>query len=356
MRYTTFGRRTGLRVSEYALGAANFGTGWATGAERDESKRMFDRFAEAGGTFIDTADVYQFGQFGQSESLLGEFLKADRDHFTVASKFTQGSARGAGITETGNSRKVIIRSLEASLKRLGTEYLDLYWAHWPDFVTPVDEIVATLDDLVRAGKILHGGLSNFPAWRVARAATLAELRGSGGGSGLVGIQVEYSLAARDAERELLPMAEALGLGTAVYSPLGGGLLTGKYRRSDEGRLTTLKAVIQKEDTTQKTAVLDAILQIAQETGAQPSQVAMAWLGERARRSAGTIIPIVGPRTLAQLDDYLTGLDVDLSATQYDQLDQASAPALGIPHEGDARVFNSILGGQALRFDRLAPVA
>ena len=227
-------------------------------------------------------------------------------------------------------------------------------------MTPVDEIVATFDDLVRAGKILHGGLSNFPTWRVARAATLTELRGSGGGGGggssLIGIQVEYSLAARDAERELLPMAEALGLGTAAYSPLGGGLLTGKYRRSDEGRLTTWKAVIQKEDTTQKTAVLDAVLHIAKEAGAQPSQVAMAWLRERARRSAGTIIPIIGPRTLAQLDDYLTALDVGLSATQYDRLAAASAPALGIPHEGDARVLNSILGGQAAQFDRLAPVA
>jgi aryl-alcohol dehydrogenase-like predicted oxidoreductase len=352
MRYTTFGRRTGLRVSEYALGTGNFGTGWGSGAERDEALRMFDRFAEAGGTFIDTADVYQFGQ---AESLLGEFLAGRRDHFTVASKFGQGVQRGGGVNETGNSRKTLTRALEATLKRLRTDYLDLYWVHFPDFVTPVDEIVATFDQLIAAGKILHGGLSNFPAWRVARAATLAELSRAGGAGTLIGVQAEYSLAVRDAERELLPMAEGLGLGFAGWSPLGGGLLTGKYRHSDEGRLTTLKSVIQREDSARKTAALDAVLAVAKETGAPPSQVAMAWLRERGRRFAGALIPIIGPRTPQQLEDYLAALDLELTAEQYDQLSHASAADLGILHEAAARNANVELGGQADRFDRLAPV-
>ena len=311
---------------------------------------MFDTFAEAGGTFLDTADVYQFGE---SETLLGDFLSGQRDDFVLASKFTQGAVPGAGPMQTGNSRKNIVRSLEASLRRLDTDHLDIYWAHWPDFVTPVDEIVATFDDLVRQGKILHGGLSNFPAWRVARGATLGELRGT---SSLVGVQFEYSLAARDGERELLPMIEGLGLGAVLWSPLGGGLLTGKYRASDEGRLSTLKSVIQREDTDQKTAVVDSVLAVADELGTTPSQVAMAWLNRRSHASGAGVVPIIGPRTVEQLRDYLAALDLTLSDEQYDRLDAVSAPVLGIPHEGDQDSLDGVLGGTLDRFDRLGPVA
>jgi aryl-alcohol dehydrogenase-like predicted oxidoreductase len=345
MRYTTFGRRTGLRVSEYVLGAANFGTGWATGADRDIAKVIFDRFAEAGGTAIDTSDTYQFGE---SEELLGEFLAADRDHFVVASKFTQSVGRTKDISSTGNSRKVIVRSLEGTLRRLGTDHLDLYWAHWPDQVTPIEEIVETFDDLVRAGKILHGGLSNFPAWRVATAAALSR--------SLVGVQFEYSLAERTAERELVPMAEGLGLGTVLWSPLGGGLLTGKYRRSDEGRLTTLKAVIQREDTEQKTAVLDALLAVAAEVSEPPSRVAVSWLRHRFAGSATAVLPIIGPRSPEQLEDYLAALSVSLTPDQYERLDAVSAPALGVPHDAGRGVLNGVLGGHSESFDRLSPVA
>jgi hypothetical protein len=169
MHYTTFGRRTGLRVSEYALGTANFGTAPGAGAGPEQARAIFNAFAEAGGTFIDSADHYQGGQ---AEILLGDLLAADRDQFVLATKYTRGNAGRTRINDTGNSRKTMIRSLEASLKRLGTDYVDVYWAHLPDTITPVDEIVAAFDDLVRAGKILHGGLSNFPAWRVATAATI----------------------------------------------------------------------------------------------------------------------------------------------------------------------------------------
>jgi aryl-alcohol dehydrogenase-like predicted oxidoreductase len=342
MRYTTFGRRTGLRVSEYALGTGNFGTGWGAGAEPDEARRMFDRFAEADGTFLDTADGYQFGE---SEELVGKFIAADRDHFVLATKFTNGATPRPGISRTGNSRKNMVSSLEASLKRLGTDYIDLYWVHFPDDLTPIEEILRGLDDLVSSGKILHAALSNFPAWRVSRAATLADLKNW---APVTGIQVEYSLVERTADRELLPMAESLGLGAALWSPLGGGLLTGKYRRSDEGRLSDFKTLVHTESTDQKTAVVDTVLAIAEETGATPAQVSVAWLRERAARASTSFVPIIGPRKLAQLDDYLDALDVELTPEQFARLSDVSAVALGVPHEAIAGARDGVRGGDAGR--------
>ncbi|MGW3106701.1 aldo/keto reductase [Streptomyces sp. NPDC001100] len=350
MRYTTFGRRTGLRVSELALGTANFATTRATSQDRDQYRAIFDAFAEAGGTFLDTADHYQGGE---AELMLGQLLATDRDHFALASKYTRGSAERTGISDTGNSRKTMVRSLEASLKRLGTDYLDIYWAHLPDTITPVEEIVAAFDDLVRAGKILHGGLSNFPGWRVATAATIADLRGR---AAIIGIQTEYSLAERTADRELLPMAEAFGLGAALYSPLAGGLLTGKYRHSDEGRLSRWGAGVRTEDSAQKTATLDAVLAIASETGATAAQVSVAWLRAHAARSATALVPVVGPRTTAQLDEYLGALEFTLNDEQYRRLRQASDIPLGSPHETAAAGLPASLGGQAHNVDRpLVPV-
>lgn len=209
-----------------------------------------------------------------SEALLGQFLADQRDQFVVASKFTHGAGPDAGLMGTGNSRKTLVRALEASLRRLNTDYLDLYWAHWPDFVTPVEEIVSTFDNLVRQGKILYGGLSNFPAWRIARGATIAELRGS---ASLIGAQFEYSLASRDAERELLPMTEGLGLGAAIYSPLCGGLLTGKHRHATHRQTPGGESVSQADDSGPRADIVDAVVAVAQDIGAAPSQVAMAWL-------------------------------------------------------------------------------
>ncbi|MCS5735124.1 aldo/keto reductase [Herbiconiux daphne] len=345
MRYTTLGTETGLRVSEFALGTSNFGTKWATGADQAASKQIFDSFAEAGGTFVDTADTYQQGD---SEHYLADFLAVDRDHFVVASKFTFGTAGQTGISKTGNSRKTIVRSLEATLTRLGTDYLDLYWAHSPDGVTPLAEITDTLDDLVRGGKILHGGLSNFAAWQVAQAVASAR---AGGRNPVIATQFEYSLAARDGERDLIPMAESLSIGGLLYSPLGGGLLTGKYRTSAEGRLTTLNSIIQREDTAQKTAVVDAVLAISAETSMPAAVVAIAWLRARNARSRTALVTIIGPRTLDQLGSYLAALDVELSAEQYDRLDAASAPVLGIPHDSATASRNRVLGGTADSFVR-----
>ena len=352
MRYEIFGRRTGLRVSQLALGAANFGTRWGYGAERQDAKRVFDAYVEAGGNFIDTADSYQFGE---SEELVGEFIAADRDYFVVATKYTLGTTATDGISRTGNSRKNMIRSLEASLERLKTDRIDLYWAHFADGMTPMEEIIRAFDDLTRAGKIHYAGLSNFPAWRISRADLLAEMRGWGP---IAGIQVEYSLAQRTAERELLPMAEALGLGAALWSPLGGGLLTGKYRIGDEGRINSfLGRLVHKENTARETAILDALLAIAKEVNRSATEVAIAWMLHKARLSTTALIPILGPRTYEQLAGSLGALEVNLSQEQIGRLDETSQIALGTPHEQTHGSAAAIAGGKPeLLQTRIIPVA
>lgn len=340
MRYKIFGQRTGLRVSELALGAGNFGTRWGHGAVRPEAQKVFDSYVEAGGNFIDTADSYQFGE---SEELVGEFIAADRDYFVLATKYTLGTTATDGISNTGNSRKNMVRSVEGSLKRLKTDRIDLYWAHFADGATPMEEILRGFDDLVRAGKILYAGLSNFPAWRIARGDLLAQLRGW---SPIAGIQIEYSLAQRTADRELLPMAEALGLGAALWSPLGGGFLTGKYRSSDEGRINSRMAVlVHTEKTAREKAILDSVLAIAKELGSSPTEVAIAWLLHKAAQSSTTVIPILGSRTREQLDATLGAVDLSLSAEQIARLDGASAVALGTPHEQINGSAWTIAGGK-----------
>jgi aryl-alcohol dehydrogenase-like predicted oxidoreductase len=223
--------------------------------------------------------------------------------------------------------------------------------HFPDELTPMEELLRGLDDLVSAGKIHHAALSNFPAWRVSRAVTLADLRNQ---APIIGIQHEYSLVERTADRELLPMAESLGLGAALWSPLGGGLLTGKYRRSAEGRLSDLGVVIHTESTGQKTAVVDAVLAVAEEIGATPAQVSVAWVRERAARSSTSLVPIIGPRSLTQLDSYLAAFDVQLTAEQFARLSEVSAVPLGVPHEAIARSLDGIQGGDSGRV--IAPAA
>ncbi|MBV6751703.1 aldo/keto reductase [Pseudomonas chlororaphis] len=342
MHYKVLGRRSGLRVSELALGAGNFGTGWGHGAERDEAKRIFDGYLEAGGNFIDTANGYQAGQ---SEAILGEFIAAERDRLVVASKYTLGTTPTAGISHTGNNRKNMVRAVEESLKRLNTEHLDLFWAHISDGVTPMEEILRGFDDLVRSGKILYAGLSNFPAWRIARADLLAEVRGF---APIVAIQVEYSLAERSAERELLPMVEALGLAATLWSPLGGGFLTGKYRQGNENtRATKLGMLIHSEKSARDSTLIDTLLAVAAELGVSPTHVAIAWLREKARRSTTSLIPILGPRTREQLDGTLGALQVNLGAEQLARLDEISAVVLGVPHETIAGVTTRYNGSETL---------
>lgn len=352
MRYKIFGRRTGLRVSELALGAGNFGTRWGHGAERNEAKKVFDAYVGAGGNFIDTADAYQLGE---SEELVGDFIAADRDYFVVATKYTLGTTPNDGLSRTGNSRKNMVRSVEGSLKRLKTDRIDLYWTHFADGVTPMDEILRAFDDLVRAGKIHYAGLSNFPAWRISRADLLAELRGW---APIAGIQIEYSLAQRTADRELLPMAESLGLGAALWSPLGGGFLTGKYRSSNEGRINSrLAGLVHTEKSARETAMLDAVLSIAQEVGASATEIAIAWLLHLAKKSTTSLIPILGSRTREQLDTTLGALEVKLSDDQIARLDAVSAVPLGTPHEQIEGSRSTIAGGKPELLDPPAiPVA
>ncbi|MEL3892760.1 aldo/keto reductase [Ferrovibrio sp. MS7] len=352
MRYKLFGRHTGLRVSELALGTGNFGTGWGHGAERDEAKSIFDGYVAAGGNFIDTADTYQVGQ---SEAMLADFIAADRDYFVLATKYTLGAGPKADLARTGNSRKTMIRAVEDSLKRLKTDRIDLLWAHMADGLTPMEEILRGFDDLARSGKILHAGLSNFPAWRISRAATLAELRNT---LPLAGIQVEYSLAERTPDRELLPMAEALGLGAALWSPLGGGFLTGKYREQQEAsRLTKLGMLVHTEKSARETALLDAVLAVAAEVGAPATHVAIAWLRAKAARSSTSLIPILGPRTRAHLDGTLGALSLQLDAAQVAALDAVSAVPLGVPHEQLQASLPRLAGGVLDKLDLPAlPVA
>lgn len=341
MQYKTFGRRTGLRVSEFALGTGNFGTRWGYGSEPADARRIFDRFAEAGGNFIDTANNYQFGE---SEELLGDFIAADRDHFVVATKFSLAAAPTDGIPNLGNSRRTMIRQVEESLKRLKSDHIDLLWAHFDDGVTPMEELLRGFDDLVRAGKIHYAGLSNFPAWRIARGATLAEVHGW---APITGVQIEHSLVERTADRDLLPMVESLGLAAALWSPLGGGFLTGKYRdNAGGGRREGLKTLVHEEAGDQKTAILDAVIDIAKELGVTPSQVAVAWVRQRGLGSTTAHIPIIGPRTLAQLDDYLGALDVTLSPAQIARLTAVSDIAPGTPHDQVRKVADQLSTGIA----------
>lgn len=326
MHYKVFGRKTGLRVSELALGAGNFGTGWGHGAERDEARRIFEGYLEAGGNFIDTANGYQGGQ---SEAMLGELIGPERDRLVVATKYSLGTTPAASISHTGNSRKNMVRAVEESLKRLKTDHIDLFWAHMSDGVTPMEEILRGFDDLVRAGKIHYAGLSNFPAWRIARADILAELRGF---APIAAIQVEYSLVERSADREMLPMAEALGLAATLWSPLGGGFLTGKYRHNDgDNRASKLGMLVHAEKSARETALLDTLLAVAKESDASPTHVAIAWLLEKARRSTTALIPILGSRSREQLDGTLGALNLRLSAEQLSRLDSVSAVEAGVPH-------------------------
>ena len=236
MRYKLLGH-SGLRVSELALGTMTFGEDWGWGASKEESRRMFDAFAQAGGNFIDTANRYTNGT---SEKYVGEFVAAERERFVVATKYSLFMRRD-DPNASGNHRKNMIQSLEASLKRLNIDYIDLYWVHAWDFMTPVEEVMRALDDMVRAGKILYVGVSDTPAWIVSRANMLAELRGW---SRFVGLQIRYNLVDRAAERDLLPMARALDLAVTPWNVLGAGVLTGKYnqKKTAQGRAANWKEI------------------------------------------------------------------------------------------------------------------
>lgn len=322
MRYTMFGK-TGLRVSELCLGTMTFGEDWGWGAPRETCQRILDRFDDAGGNFVDTANKYTDGS---SEAIIGELLEDRRDRFVLATKYTLQTVAG-DLNSAGNSRRNLVQSLDASLRRLRTDRIDILWVHARDTLTPVEEVMRSLDDQVRLGKILYVAVSDWPAWEAAQATTLAELRGW---SPFVGLQVQYSLLERTVERELLPMAHALDLAVTAWSPLAQGRLTGKYLSGSEhpeagkGRLAASNGSADERAA----AVVREVVSVAGEIGASAPQVALAWL--LARR--GTVIPIVGSTKEEQLRDNLASVDLQLDPALLERLDRASEIELGFPHD------------------------
>ena len=329
MRYRLLGN-SGLRVSEAALGTMTFGDEWGWGSAKDEARKVYGAFREAGGNFVDTANFYTNGT---SESFLGEFMKDHRQSVVLATKYSN-AVPGTDPNAAGNHRKSMVQAVEASLKRLQTDYIDLYWVHIWDQITPVEEVMRGLDDLVRQGKVLYVGISDAPAWWIAQANTLAQLRGW---SPFVGLQIEYSLIERTVERELVPMAKGLNLGLTAWSPLAGGVLTGKYHgqdSSERGRMNSdmMKDFMPEQQRTDR--VVAAVKAISHQTGRGMTQVALAWL--RYRRVP--VIPIIGARKLSQLLDNLASFDLSLSADQVKTLDEASQIDLGFPYNLYAKEF------------------
>jgi aryl-alcohol dehydrogenase-like predicted oxidoreductase len=314
MRYKLLGK-SGLRVSELCLGTMTFGDvwqDWGLATSKDESRKIFDGFADAGGNFIDTANKYNEGK---SESLLGGFIESDRDHFVVATKYTL-STREGDPNACGNHRKNMACALEASLKRLKTDYIDLYWVHAWDFTTPVEEMMRGLDDMVRAGKVLYLGISDAPAWIVAQANTLAQVHGW---SQFVGLQIEYSLAQRDPERDLIPMARAFDIGVTAWSPLAGGILSGKYAKTTKTKPETARHAESNPPDERKLRIGETVMKLADEIGRPASQVALNWLRQR----QALTIPIIGARRAEQIQDNLKCLDWQLTSEQIAKLDEAT---------------------------------
>jgi aryl-alcohol dehydrogenase-like predicted oxidoreductase len=321
--------RSGLRVSPLALGAATFGDEWGWGASQEEARRLFDLYVERGGNFIDTADVYTNGS---SERFLGQFAQGRRDSLVLATKYSS-MTDPADPNSGGPQRKNMMTSVEASLRRLQTDYLDLLYLHVWDFTTSVDEVLRAMDDLVRQGKVLHVAISSAPAWQVSRMQSIADLRGW---SPLVALQVEYNLIDRTPERDLIPMAQEMGLGVVPFSPLAGGLLSGTYSRADlvpevddapaDGTRRSFNRALGAV-TERNLSVADVVQEVAAEQDRPAAQIGLAWLLQR----PGVTSPILGARTLAQLEGNLGALDVELGPSQLDRLDAASAFELGSPH-------------------------
>src|SRR5258708_20399620 len=321
MKYRLLGK-SGLRVSEAALGTMTFGDEWGWGSPKDEAQKVYENYREADGNFIDTANFYTGGT---SETFVGEFIKGHRDSVVLGTKYSN-AVPGNDPNAAGNHRKSMTQALEASLKRLQTDYIDLYWVHIWDGITPVGEVMRGLDDIVRQGKVLYVGISDAPAWWIAHANTLAELRGW---TQFTGLQIEYSLIERTVERELVPMAQALNLGILAWSPLARGLLTGKYHgegKAEGARMTNegMKDFFPEEQ--RAAPIISAVKSVSEQTGGSMAQVALAWL----RHQTVPVIPIMGARKVSQLQDNLASLDLELSAEQLKSLDGANQSERAFP--------------------------
>jgi aryl-alcohol dehydrogenase-like predicted oxidoreductase len=319
--YVTLGR-SGLRVSPLCLGAMTFGEDLGWGSTVKESEQIIDRYLELGGNFIDTANFYTKSH---SEKIIGDHIgrfKEKRDRLVIATKFS-GNLYPGDPNGGGSSRKSIVAACEQSLRRLQTDYIDLYWLHNWDVHTPIEETMAALEDLVRAGKVRYLGVSDTPAWKVAEANVTARFRGW---SAFVGLQIEYSLLERTVEQELIPMALELGLGVTPWSPLKSGLLSGKYTRKSEQTKDGRAAFMGHLLNEQTYALVDELEKTAKARDTTVARVAIAWL----RVQPGVTSTIIGARRLAQLEDNVKALEVKLTAEDLARLNQMTKPRLGFP--------------------------
>ena len=332
MRYRLLGR-TGLRVSDMFLGAMTFADGFAHGPGAAEARRIVDTYADAGGNVVDTAINYRDGA---SEDIVGQVLNGRRDRFVVATKY--GVTRdGSDPNAAGAHRKNLRLSLETSLRRLRTDFIDLYYVHLWDAQTPVEEMMRALDDAVRAGKVLHLGVSDTPAWVIAQANTLATERGW---TPFSAVQARYNLLSRDAERDLIPVATALGCTVAAWSPLGGGALAGAARGDGATRVPV--GSLGGRDL----GVVQVVDDIAHTLGATPSQVALAWTRARSR----VVHPLIGVSRIEQLHDDLGALTVSLPPEALDRLDAASGFEVGFPHDFIHDMQGYVFGDAGRRLD------
>ncbi len=332
MRYKLLGN-SGLRVSELCLGTMTFGETWGWGASKQESRRQFDLFLEAGGNFMDTSVNYSDGT---SETFLGEFIQEKRQSLVIATKYSLTRPDSADPNSGGNSRKNMVQSIECSLKRLGTEYVDLLYLHMWDYMTPVEEVLRGLDDLVRAGKVLYVAISDSPAWILAEANARAELMGW---SRFVGLQVPYSLLSRAVERDVLPAAKHWDMAVLTWGILESGILTGKFMGDVQGETRLNPEKLKLRD--RHVQIVQEVQRIAQETGRSMAQVALNWV--RQQQAKAQIIPILGARSAAQLQDNLGVLAWSLTGEQLDRLDEVSQIDLGFPHDllpGNPYLFGS----------------
>ena len=322
--YVTLGR-SGLKVSPFCLGAMTFGEEWGFGSDERVSTQILDHYLEQGGNFIDTANLYTKGH---AERILGDYFGSDRakrQRVVIATKFSAnmfpGDPNGGGA-----SRKSIIAACEASLQRLKTDYIDLYWQHWEDPFTPVDETMQVLDNLVSSGKVRYVGFSDTPAWKVAAAQLTARFHGW---APLIALQIEYSLLERTVEGELIPMAQEMGLGVTPWGPLRAGALSGKYSRHNMTAVSKGRAAsIARNMNEHAYKVIDVLQSIAGRRGTTPARVALSWVRSR----PGVAAPIIGARTLEQLKDNLAALDVTLESADMAELNAASTPTVNFPIE------------------------
>lgn len=331
MNYKLLGR-SGLKVSELCLGTMGFGTEAGWGADKETSFAIMDAFANAGGNFLDAANVYKNGT---SEKIIGEYMSNhDRDYFVVATKYSLKD-NVTNPNASGNNRKNMMRSVEESLKRLKTDFIDVLYLHIWDDLTPIDEILRGLDDLIRQGKVNYAAISDTPAWMVAKGNTMAELMGW---SRFIALQVEYSLIQRTPERDLIPMAKHFGMTVTPWAPLGGGVLSGKYLRGEQGRV---KAESNRRND-RSTKITEAVVDIANELGVPASHVALQWT-----MSQGvSAIPIAGATKVSQLEENMKCVDVKLSVEQLQKLDEVSKIDLGFPGEffREGPVKENVYGG------------